>query len=175
SRFRRAGRTLGVFYGAEHPHTAAAEMAFYRLLFFAESPDAPWPANAAEYSCFSVPVKTSRALDLMREPFVAERAQWTDFANYEPTQALAEAARIADAQLIRYESVRDPKHRANLALLSPLAFARRAPKRFETWRIRVSRSGAQALRELPAERHEFGRDAFADDPRLKDMRWEARV
>ena len=32
SRFRRAGRTLGVFYAAEAPRTAVAEMAFYRLL-----------------------------------------------------------------------------------------------------------------------------------------------
>ncbi len=41
SRFRRAGRTLGVFYGAEGPRTAAAEMAFHRLLFYAESPGHP--------------------------------------------------------------------------------------------------------------------------------------
>ena len=36
SRFRRAGRTAGVFYAAETPETAVAEMAFHRLLFFAE-------------------------------------------------------------------------------------------------------------------------------------------
>ena len=41
SRFRRAGRTLGVFYGAEGPRTAAAEMAFHRLLFYAELPGHP--------------------------------------------------------------------------------------------------------------------------------------
>src|ERR1700752_2741643 len=43
SRFRRAGLTLGVFYGAEAPEIAAFEMAFHRLLFFAESPATPWP------------------------------------------------------------------------------------------------------------------------------------
>src|SRR5690606_23673868 len=43
SRFRRAGRTRGVFYAAEQVATAVAEMAFYRLLFFADSPDTPWP------------------------------------------------------------------------------------------------------------------------------------
>ncbi len=47
SRFRRAGMTEGVFYASEAPHTAVAEMSFYRLLFFAESPDTPWPANPA--------------------------------------------------------------------------------------------------------------------------------
>ncbi len=34
SRFRRAGKTSGVFYAAEKVETAVAELAFYRLLFF---------------------------------------------------------------------------------------------------------------------------------------------
>ena len=66
SRFRRAGRTAGVFYAAEAPETAVAEMAFYRLLFFAESPLTPWPVNPSEYTAFSAAVRTERALDLTR-------------------------------------------------------------------------------------------------------------
>src|SRR5471032_1069901 len=46
SRFRRAGLSEGVFYAAEEPHTAVAEIVFWRLLFFAESPGTPWPRNA---------------------------------------------------------------------------------------------------------------------------------
>ena len=65
SRFRRAGRTPGVFYGAERPRTAAAEMAFYRLLFFAESPGTPWPENPGEFTAFNAPVRTPATLDLM--------------------------------------------------------------------------------------------------------------
>jgi hypothetical protein len=48
SRFRRAGLTAGVFYAAEFSRTAIAELTFYRLLFFAESPARPGqpiPAN----------------------------------------------------------------------------------------------------------------------------------
>ena len=37
SRFRRAGLTPGVWYGAERFETAAAEMVFYRLVFYAGS------------------------------------------------------------------------------------------------------------------------------------------
>src|SRR6266851_3353998 len=62
SRFRRAGLTEGVFYAAEAPETAVAEMAFYRLLFYAESPDTPWPANAAEYTAFSAEYATRNAI-----------------------------------------------------------------------------------------------------------------
>ena len=50
SRFRRPGRTAGVYYAARGVATAVAEMAFHRLLFFAESPDTPWPPNPADYT-----------------------------------------------------------------------------------------------------------------------------
>ena len=67
SRFRRAGLTEGVFYLSETSPTAIAEMAFYRLLFFAELPDTPWPANPAEYTGFSfITYATKRAIDLTR-------------------------------------------------------------------------------------------------------------
>ncbi len=58
SRFRRAGFTPGVYYASEHVETAVAEAAFHRLLFFADSPGTPWPANALELTAFSVPCAT---------------------------------------------------------------------------------------------------------------------
>lgn len=171
SRFRRAGRTLGVFYGAEGPRTAAAEMAFHRLLFYAESPRTPWPENAGEFTAFNAPVSTVAALDLMSSPFDADRAIWTQLIDYEPCQALADRAREAGIVLIRYESVRDPEHHANLALLSPLPFVSAAPRTFETWRIKVGAFGAQVLREFPQERFELTREAFESDPRINNMAW----
>jgi RES domain len=64
SRFRRAGLTPGVYYASEEPRTAVAEMAFYRLLFFAESPETQWPTNPSEYTGFSAALQTRRMLDL---------------------------------------------------------------------------------------------------------------
>src|SRR5579862_210855 len=119
SRFRRAGRTLGVFYGADRPRTAAAEMAFHRLLFYAESPATPWPSNAGEYTAFNAPVRSPAALDLTMPPLDRDQALWTDLQNYEPCQTLADRARAADVDLIRYGSVRDPGHGCALALLTP--------------------------------------------------------
>ena len=52
SRFRRAGPTPSVYYAAEEQRTAAAETAFYRPLFFAESPDTPWPPNPSNAQAF---------------------------------------------------------------------------------------------------------------------------
>ncbi|ULB12587.1 RES domain-containing protein (plasmid) [Cereibacter azotoformans] len=43
SRFSRTGLTAGVWYGAEAPEKAIAEMAFYRFLFYARAPRPPFP------------------------------------------------------------------------------------------------------------------------------------
>ncbi len=172
SRFRRAGRTPGVFYASEHPHTAIAEIAYYRLLFFAESPATPWPRNAAEYTGFAALIATEHALDLTAPPLDRDRALWTDPLDYLACQSLADGAREAGALLLRYESVRDPLRRANLAILSCAAFAAPAPVERQTWRIRLSANGVQALCEFPRESVEIAITAFARDPRMDVMHWD---
>ena len=174
SRFRRAGRTRGVFYAAEQVSTAVAEMAFYRLLFFADSPDTPWPRDAAEYTAFSAAIRTERAIDLTRPPLSKDNAHWTAFSDYEAFQALADAAREAELHAIRYQSVRDPAKHANVAVLSCIAFAKPRPVDRQTWRIRLSASGVQALCEFPRQRVGFTRTDLAGDPRLSDLRWERK-
>ena len=108
SRFRRSGLTPGVFYGSQTPATAIAEMAFHRLLFFAESPDTPWPANAGEYTAFLVEFKTSAALDLTAPPLASDRPRWTARTDYRACQDLADHARTAGIEVLRYESARAP-------------------------------------------------------------------
>src|SRR3954466_2930172 len=92
SRFRRAGLTPGVYYASARPATAIAEITFYRLLFFADSPDTPWPQNAAEFTAFSVKYATRRGLDLMSPPLSRDKAASTHLTDYAACQALAEAA-----------------------------------------------------------------------------------
>ncbi|WP_208248606.1 RES family NAD+ phosphorylase [Rhizobium sp. T1470] len=166
SRFRRAGRTLGVFYASERVETALAEMAFYRLLFYAESPATSLPANAAEYTAFAAAIATASAIDLTRAPLDADRIIWTDLQNYAPCQALADAAREAGCQAIHYESVRDPQRGRNIALLTAAAFAAREPVERQTWRIRLSGIGVQALCDFPRVRIGFSVEDFARDPRM---------
>src|SRR5689334_22528797 len=69
SRFRRPGVSPGVFYASQQESTAVAELTFRRLLFFAESPATPWPANAAEYTAFAVSYATRYGIDLTKPPF----------------------------------------------------------------------------------------------------------
>jgi RES domain len=170
SRFRRAGFTPGVYYAAEEQRTAGAEIAFYRLLFFAESPDTPWPANPLEYTGFSVEVLSHRSLDLTKPPLDADAQVWRHPIEYGPCQDLADAARKADAKILRYASARDPG--VCVAVLTCAAFVETSPRDLETWRVGVSHSGAYAIREFPIARIEFDRSAFASDPRIAAIRWD---
>ena len=171
SRFRRAGLTEGVFYSSETPQTAIAEMAFYRLLFFAESPDTPWPANPAEYTGFSVIYATKRAIDLTRGQYAVDRARWMHPTDYSHCQIFADAARLAGIEVIRYASVRDPGRGINLAMLTYQVFTKPKPLDQQTWRIHLSEAGVQAIRESPKFGITFDRRAFADDPRIAKLRW----
>jgi hypothetical protein len=167
SRFRRAGRTLGVFYASEQIETALAEMSFYRLLFFSDSPETPLPANAAEYTAFAAAIATKQAIDLTLPPLEHDRQAWADPVNYEACQSLADAARAGNVDAILYQSVRDPKSGKNIALLTANAFAAREPVERQTWRIRLSPTGVQALCEFPKSRIGFARNDFGDDPRMR--------
>ncbi|KAA6491313.1 RES family NAD+ phosphorylase [Agrobacterium sp. SHOUNA12C] len=167
SRFRRAGRTLGVFYASEQVETALAEMSFYRLLFFSDSPGTPLPANAAEYTAFAAVIATKQAVDLTLAPLERDREAWADPVNYEACQSLADAARAGKVDAILYQSVRDPKGGKNIALLTAHAFAAREPVERQTWRIRLSPAGVQALCEFPKARLGFARSDFGDDPRMR--------
>lgn len=171
SRFRKAGRTPGVWYGAERVDTALAEAVFYRFLFYANSPDTPFPERSAEYTGFSALIATT-ALDLTATPLNRDQALWTHPTDYTASQSLAEGARQAGTGVIRYRSVRDAAAGANLAVLSCAAFAKPKPVDRQTWRIRIGPFGAQALREHPDLRLEFATDAFAADPRLAAMVWD---
>ena len=171
SRFRRAGMTPGVFYGSERATTAIAEAAFHRLLFFAESPATPWPANAAEFTAFSVQFASARGIDLTASPLSKNRA-WLDLTDHDACQTLAEAARAADMTAIRYRSARDPERGANLAILSCAAFMQHEPDERQTWRIQFARSGVRAVCEFPDARLEFSRAAFSADPRIAVLTWD---
>jgi hypothetical protein len=171
SRFRKAGRTLGIFYGSEDVATAIAELCFHRLLFFSESPDTKWPGNAGEYTAFAVDYMAPRAVELTQAPFDSRSALWMHVTRYDDCQTFAELARAADIAIIKYASVRDTMHRLNIAILSCRAFATPEPMARQTWRILLGSNGARALCEIPRETLDFDRRAFADDPRIAEMRW----
>ena len=172
SRFRRAGHTPGVFYASQTVATAVAEMAFARLLFFAESPGTPWPVNAGEHTAFSTRYRTACGLDLTSAPLDREAEIWTDPTDYSACQSLADAARAAGVQALCYISARDPARGRNIALLRCEAFASRAPVERQTWRLHLGGTGVRAICDFPSARLAFERGDFARDPRIASLRWQ---
>lgn len=172
SRFRRAGLSPGVFYSSVLSRTAVTELAFYRLLFYAESPATKWPAEPAEYTAFSAEYAVGRAIDLTQRPFSKQMPVWTNPTNYDECQKLADAARTATIDLIRYRSARDPDLGTNIALLSCRAFACNEPIGRETWHVQLSTSGARLICEFPKLILNFDRATFSKDPRIAAMKWD---
>jgi hypothetical protein len=137
-----------------------AESAYWRLLFFSRSPGIQLPRGTIEHSAYTVRLRADRALDLTVPPLDAGHSLWTDPEDYAPCQRLADQARAIAAQIIRYGSVRDAAHRANVALLDPAGFADPAPKVVTTYHMRLDRRGLDMLAAFPStERHRF---TFAD-------------
>lgn len=91
---------------------------------------------------------------------------WMYLTDYTYCQALAETARAAGIEIICYASVRDSDHGMNLVLLTCLAFARARPVDLQTWRIRVSDTGIQAICESSKSGITFGRESFAANRRV---------
>lgn len=173
SRFRRVDPDSealppGVWYGSECIETAAAEVAFYTALFYSKS--SARFSERHEYDVVLVEIATSMAFDLASESGDAE--QWMRPNDYEPCWELAESLRSIDCELIRYVSVRDPEKRANLAVLSPRAFASGEPIESQTWHIRLGSFGVRFIREGSADKIEFPPDSFEADSRLDGMVWD---
>lgn len=194
SRFRRAGRTLGVFYSAETVEAALADMVYCRLLFFAESPDTPLPSAPVEVIGFAAEIDTRHGLDLVEERSLCAGAPVPDHAqghgrasdDHASSQAFADAARDAGVEAIRYVPQydapgavagttscpvqRNPAGGVRIALLSPRAFAAGAPVERQRWRIRFAATAISALCDFPPRRIGFSAEDFtlAEAPRLPD-------
>lgn len=171
SRFRRSGRTPGVFYAAEAIETSVAEVAFWRLLFFIESPGLPWPANPLEFTGFSV-LYAALCLDLTRPPHAATPERWVHPTDYSACHAIADDARRLGCTAIRSVSARDPAAGYTLALLSGTAFTEPRPIEQRSWHLKLSATGIYARCEAPAQALHFNPAAFARDPRVAAFDWQ---
>ncbi|MDG1736550.1 MAG: RES family NAD+ phosphorylase [Paracoccaceae bacterium] len=149
SRFRPSGMSDGVFYAAEYPETAVTELAHYRMKFYRDSPGLAAPDNAPEYTAFQVAVKTPLALDLTANPFVQHERLWAHDSDYTQCQALALTAREAGIDVILSRSVRDPRGKKNVNILSCAAFAEPDPIQMQSWRIVANDVNATAYRQFP--------------------------
>ena len=161
SRFRAADVRPGIFYASEVEATAVIEIIYWRLRFYLRSIDFVPSTTVSEHLSFRADVKAARCLDLTAPPFDADTALWTDPTSYAACQELAATARIAETQIIRSTSARDPHARANLAILDPAAFASSQPHYGQTWHLRFEGDRLTAFAAFPSnERIAFSAQDF---------------
>ena len=154
SRFRRPQSGTGVFYGAESIRTSLAEFSYWRRRFFTRSPGTPLPRNPENLTVFNVHYHSERGLDLTQPPLNRDHPRWTHPSDYSATWALADSARAADIQVIRYRSVRDPQPGFNLALLTPKAFAKPHPLSTQAWGLYLGETESHCF-DLTDRSHAF--------------------
>ena len=136
SRFR-GDNDPGVFYAADSIETACAELGYWRWRHLLESPEMDHIPSRAQ-TVFQVSVR-GRGIDLRDKPFARSKAKWAHPSDYSACQALAREARAAGLGLLRYQSVRDPRHGGCAAVLSPTAFSAKEPIASQTWHLSVFR------------------------------------
>ena len=169
SRFRHPAASEGVFYAASCPETAVAEAAFYRMLFFAESPGLPFPKNPNEYTLFSAIISSPTVIDLTQPPYASNSETWMHPNQYQPCQEFADAARTTGIEVICYASVRDPDHRNCFAILRCCAFVT-PPDNHQTWQLLASESGVYAYCQFPRYGKTYPLDMFLQDERLAPLK-----
>jgi hypothetical protein len=168
SRFgRRHERSL--WYGAEELRTALAETAYYRILFF-EGTAAPLAPHSMPLSAFQVRVSSRAAIDISAPAFRRYVAKICSPTDYRVSQALGTEMRAEGVEVVRFPSARDPRHRSNIGVFSPRAFAVSSPLATpETWYCTVTASHDVEFRHERAatiDTVEFRRHVFLVRGRL---------
>lgn len=161
SRFRKANQKEGVFYAAEKPQTAIAELSFWRLLFFQESPETKIPENPQQLRVFSIKYDSHRAIDLTQPPLSTFESEWLKKNDYSFCQWLADEARKANVELIRSFSARCPNKGKNVSILDEKAFHSKTPESFmQTWQLIIKTEEVTAICDFPRETIVFSKAIF---------------
>ncbi len=167
SRFRRRRARHRALYLSEDRETALAEFSYHQLVFFTASQGHAWPSRPRSIAVLQARYATDHGVDLTVAAFAADRQVWTDPEDYAGTQAFGDAAHEATAQAIRFESVRDPRHRANIVLLSCRPLDPPMPLELQGWSVMIEprRVSLWRIGEITTAAS-FERSAFEIDGRL---------
>lgn len=160
SRFR-AVQDPGVWYGAENAATSLAELGYWRCRFITDS-EGLTTLRGAAHTVFQAKA-LGAARDLRRAPW-RDAGDWLHPSDYAACQAQARSARADGVQLLRYASVRHPRHGGCAAVLTPQAFA--APNNGvlspQTWFLHASQSTSTWVRSVSGSDSEALEFSYAE-------------
>jgi hypothetical protein len=92
--------------------------------------------------------------------------------DYAACQDIADIAGSQEIFVIKYESIRDPRRRTNIAILSCRCFVHRDIGATQTWRIHLSATGARVFCDFPKSALNFDWKDFSGDPRIAHLQWD---
>ena len=132
SRFR-SQHMPGIWYGADDPYCACAEIAYWRQRFLLDSAGLVQQHLYTDHSLYEAEVQ-GRAIDLQSPPWSQAEAHWQHPSDYTETQKLGAMVRDAgNVAWIRYASVRAPAH-VCAAVFDPRSLTMlTAEGRYEQW------------------------------------------
>jgi hypothetical protein len=156
SRFRGEDEP-GAWYGADDPHTVAAELAYWRWRFFTDSDGLRAEQLVTEHTFF-LATFSGRELDLTVAPWVENRPAWRHSHDYVACQALARAVRRQPpaAAAIRYESARQETGYCEV-VFEPACLRLERPDAQQTWVCKTTSErvllvhGPDRLEFMPAQ------------------------
>ena len=156
-----------LWYGAESPRTAFAELAYYRLLFL-EGTDADLSPLTVEVSLFQATVESEQAIDLTAAPFDAHTEAIASPIDYGEAQRLGAAMRRSKVVFFRYPSARDSEGGTNVGVFTPAAFSKPRPSTPQSWFCVATREGVEVIKKDVFRRssHRFPRADFEVDGEL---------
>lgn len=136
SRFRAAG-TSGIWYGADSPFAACAEIAYWRQRFLLDSASLVRTSLTTDLSMLEAQV-SGTSLDLLSPPWNQAQAAWQHPQDYSQTQQLGSLVREqGNIAWIRYGSVRSTGH-VCAAVFDPKSLMMVTPNgRYEQWHCHV--------------------------------------
>ena len=132
SRFRSVSMS-GIWYGADEPYSACAEIAYWRQRFLLDSVGLLKQQLSTELSMYEA-VVAGCAIDLLSPPWNQAQAHWMHHSDYTESQRLGQLVRkTANVAWIRYASVRAPGHTC-AAVFDPRSLTMvSADGRYEQW------------------------------------------
>ena len=137
SRFRPA-QAPGIWYGADSPEAACAEVGYWRWRFLMDSEGLHHGALVGTLALFHS-VVAGHCLNLDNPPWNGLTAQWNHPTDIRACLALAVLAQTPakPVQWIRYPSARSPDSHC-AAVVDPQALTVVAPHAQETWVLKIS-------------------------------------
>ena len=149
-----------LLYGSAAIGTTLAEVAYYRLVFWAGMEQPP-PAGAitSEHTAFGAAFSTSRGVRLQAPPFARYTSDISHPASYAASQRLGQAMREGRIEAFEYRSARDPSGGVGIGLFTPAALAEPAPTFQQSW-LCETRADHVAFLSVEGGAHGFPREVF---------------